>query len=141
MCDWTKMSLQGYFEFGFPDNPVNSANSYGNGYFSWPTGTTKTGSSKYNDDGVTKTYEYDGYVTIASSSQSGNYAKAPSGIYQDARFLVAALTALTEKKLSVYGDLVIHRLWSMSEFLRTQYGIDFRKFDPDVNTLYQMHNN
>ena len=143
-CDWTKMTLQNYFKFGFPDNPTNSLpNAYNGADIVWPTGTTKTASSRYNDEGVSKTYEYDGYVTIASSNQlaGSSYPCGPYGMYQDARFLIAALTSVNETKLSVYGDLVIHRLWSMSEYLRTEYGIDFRKFDPNVNTLYQMHNN
>ncbi len=141
--DWTKMTLENYFSFGFPDNGMNGANSYGGGYFKWPTGTPTTYTSTYHDEYATTrekiTYECDGYAQISNSSQSGNNLKAPSGQYQDARCLIAALTDLNEVKLSVYGDFLIHRLWAMSEFLRNEHGIDFRKFDPDVVTMYQMH--
>ena len=140
--DWTKMTLEGYFEFGFPDNGVNSANAYGGGYFRWPTGTPQSYTSTYYDDYATGgriTYECDGYAQISNSSQTGNNLRAPSGRYQDARNLIAALTDLNEVKLSVYGELVIHRLWAMSEFLRTEHGIDFRKYDENVVKMYQMH--
>lgn len=140
--DWTKMSLEGYFEFGFPDNGVNGANAYGGGYFKWPTGTPQSYTSTYYDDYATGgriTYECDGYAQISNSSQSGNNLRAPSGYYQDARNLIAALTDLNEVKLSVYGEFLIHRLWSMSEFLRTAHGIDFRKYDQNVVKMYQMH--
>ena len=141
--DWTKMTLEGYFQFGFPDNGVNGANSYGGGYFSWPTGTPKTIKSQYHDDYATThemaEFQCDGYASISNSGQNGNNLRAPSGYYQDARNLIAALTDLNEVKLSVYGEFLIHRLWSMSEFLRTEHGIDFRKYDENVVKMYQMH--
>mgnify|MGYP007101917666 CR=1 FL=1 len=139
MYDWTKMSLEGYFEFGFPDNGMNGANANGGGDFVWPTGTPKTYTSTYNDDGVSKSFECDGYAQISNASQSGNNLKAPAGYYQDARNLIGALCDLNEVKLSVYGEFLINRLWAMSEFLRTEHGIDFRKFNPAVVTMYEMH--
>ena len=141
--DWSKMTLEGYFEFGFPDNGMNSANAYGGGYFKWPTGTpasyTSTNYDDYASTGQRITYECDGYAQISNASQSSNNLRAPSGYYQDARNLIAALTDLNEVKLSVYGEFLIHRLWSMSEFLRTEHGIDFRQYDQNVVKMYQMH--
>lgn len=140
--DWSKMSLEGYFEFGFPDNGVNGANAYGGGYFRWPTGTPQTISSTYYDDYATTkqpvTFQCDGYAQVSNSSQTGNNLKAPSGQYQDARNLISALSNLNDVKLTVYGDFLIHRLWSISEYLR-EYGIDYRKFNPSVTHMYEMH--
>ena len=143
MFDWTMMTLEGYFKFGFPDNAVNGADVYSSGYFSWPTGEPKTYTSIYHDEyattGQRSTYTCDGRVQISDSGQSGRYCSAPSGYYQDARNLICALTDLTEAKLSVYGEFLIQRLWTMSEYLRNDYGIDFRKFDPNVGKMYQKH--
>ena len=133
--DWRYMSLEGYFEFGFPDNGLN--NGCYSSRFSWgPPSSPIT--STYNDDGERITYTPDNYCIISDTSQGANYTMSPEGSYVDARNLICALTDLNETKLSVYGEFLIHRLWSMSEYLRG-YGIDFRKFDPDVVTMYQMH--
>lgn len=135
--DWRYMTLTGYFEFGFPDNGMN--NGCYTSYFSWPTGTPKSITSTYNDDGERVTYEADGYCQISNTSQNGNNLKAPEGSYQDVRNLIGALADLNDVKLTVYGEFLIHRLYSLSEYLRTEYGIDFRKFSPSVVKMYQMH--
>ena len=135
--DYTKMSLEGYFEFGFPDNGQSDNQAYGVGYFRWPTGTPYTWTSTYYDDYATTkeklTLSSDGYITI-----SYNESKAPNGSYRDARNLIFALIDLNSTKLSVYGEFLISRLYAMSEYLKG-YGIDFQKFNSSVSDMYDMH--
>jgi len=146
--NWTMMSLEGYFEFGFPDNGQNDNKAYGATYFRWPTGKPVTVTSQYYGDGDYRyyyqnakiTFEVDGYCTISNSSQSGYTLSAPKGAYRDSRDLICALADLNETKLTVYGEFLITRLWGMSEYLKT-YGIDFTKFNPAVVKMYEIHEN
>ena len=132
--DWTKMSLEGYFEFGFPDTGTNSNVEYG-GVFKWPTGTPQSYTSTNNDAVERLTFECDGDVDI-----SNTHCTAPNGKLRDSRNLIGALVDLNDLKLTLYGEFLIHRLWGMSEYMK-EIGVDFKKFNPVVNSMYQMHEN
>lgn len=138
MKDNTRMTLQGYFQFGFPDNGQSDNQAYGSLAYRWNTGTPATWTSKnYADYDIKKetlTLTYDGYASLSSTYG----LRAPRGIYRDARNLICALADLRSNKLEVYGDFLIQRLWTMSEYLRS-YGIDFRKFNDAINEMYAMH--
>lgn len=131
--DWSKMSLEGYFEFGFPDTGTNDNGEYG-GIFKWPTGTPVHVVSTNNDAGQRVEFDCDGYVAVNSYSNGS----APKGPLRDSRNLIGALIDLNDVKLTVYGEFLIHRLWAMNEYMK-EVGVDFKKFNPVVNTLYQMH--
>lgn len=132
--DYRRMTLEGYFEFGFPDTGTNCNVEYG-GEFRWPTGTPTTEVSTYNDAGVRYTYETDGFVTVDSY-----HCSAPNGPLRDSRNLIGALVDLNDVKLTVYGEFLIHRLWAMNEYMK-EIGVDFKKFNPVIETMYQMHDN
>lgn len=134
--DYNRVSLEGYFQFGFPDTGINDNKAYG-GAFSWPTGTPTTYKST-NYDGYTsglpaKEYQCDGFLSISNTQGT-----APNGPLRDSRNLIGALVDLNDLKLTVYGEFLIHRLWAMSEYMK-ELGVDFKKFNPVVDTMYQMH--
>lgn len=132
MCDKSRMSLEGYFQFGFPDDGQygNMATTYG--VFHWPTGTETTYSSKNNPDKETREYSCDGYVSL------GYYTNVADSKHRDARNLISALCDLQDVKLTVYGDFLIDRLCIFSDYMK-DFGVDFKKFSPSVVKMYQMH--
>ena len=130
--DYRRMTLEGYFEFGFPDTGTNCNVEYG-GEFRWPTGNPTTEISTYNDAGTRVEYTCDGFVNIENY-----HCQAPNGPYRDSRNLIGALVDLNSVKLTVYGEFLIHRLWAMSEALK-DIGVDFKKFNPAVTEMYQIH--
>lgn len=132
-CDKSKMSLEGFFQFGFPDHGHNYNIGYGQTNFHWPTGTPQTFTSNNNADKENRTYTTDGYVSFSTYTE-----RIPDCIDRDARNLILALIDLQDPKLQVYGEFLIDRLYIMSEYLKG-YGIDFQKFNPSVVKMYQMH--
>lgn len=149
--DWRRMTLNKFFEFGFPENGQNDNKAYGSFSFSWPKGTPTTYQSRYYSDyATTKTqvsYSCDGYVIISSNNQTTfinahlasriRNVQAPGGKYRDSRNLILALCDLNETKLTLYGDLLMQRLVGMSDYLKG-YGIDFTKFNPAVGEMYKL---
>ena len=131
-CDNAKMSLEGFFQFGFPDHGQNYNLGYGQTTFKWPTGTPKTYSSNNNTDKEMRSYTTDGYMSFSTY-----YDRAPDTIYRDARNLILALCDVNDVKLTVYGDWLIERLWRMSEYFK-DFGVDFQKFNPSVANIYKM---
>jgi len=113
IADSKKMSLEGYFQFGFPDHGQNNNQGYGQTAFNWVAGTLTFG-----------TY----------------YDRAPDTIQRDARNLISALCDLQDYKLPYYGEFIIQRLYIMSEYFK-EYGVDFKKFNPVVSTMYEMFEN
>lgn len=132
-CDKTKMTLKGYFQFGFPDHGQNDNVGYGSSSFKWATGTPQQYTSNNNADKENRTCTIDGYISFTNTQDV-----APDSQYRDARNLILALCDLDDMRLSVYGDFLLDRLYIMSEYLKG-YGIDFRRFNPSVAKMYKMH--
>ena len=133
ICDKSKMSLEGFFQFGFPESGHNYNIGYGSTAFHWPTGTPQEYTSNNNADKEYRTYTTDGYVSFSTYTE-----RAPDCMDRDARNLILALIDLQDNKIECYGEFLRDRLYIMSEYLKG-YGIDFQKFNPSVVKMYKMH--